>query len=443
MRPRIWSRMQKRHLVVLAVLVMLVIVGGVAWWLARSIDAKAELERVLSEALGRDVTIGMLDVDPRGHVGLRDVEIANPQGFEGAPLLHAGELQLDVGLSTLLDREVVGVVTVRAVDLHVVKQGGTTNLHGMLQQRGTGKPIDLHLDLAIHAAHVVLDDRDRGESLELDGVDVRVLASNREGEHSGEGQVTIAAVGLHGVTMRDVSMRVRGDDERVAIDELHGTVGKAGTVTGSGSLFLGGDKGWQFELAAEQIDLASDVAPVVSTLYPPLASSVAGTAATGFLAGSFTLSGNGLHWEQIEPTLAGKGRITLTDVVLPRESLLLAIAALAGREGESLTLAKVELELALADRWITLERVTSDAQSVEVPVTGRVSISGELDLKVELMPLVKAFGGGAYADAARYTTSIPVRVRGTTRKPELAPPRAEDLAKGLLGGALRRALAPK
>lgn len=435
--------MQKRHTLVLAVVVLLAIAGGVAWWLVRSIDAKAQLERVLSDALGREVTIGALDVDPRGHVALRDVDVANPPGFDGAPLLHAGELDIDVELSTLLDREVVGVVTVRAVDLHVVKQGGTTNLHGMFPKRGGGKPIDLHLDLAIHAAHVELEDRDRGESLALDGVDVRVLASNREGEQHGEGQVTIAAIGLHGVTMRDVSMRVLGDGERVAIEELRGTVGTAGTVTGSGSLFLGGDRGWQFELVAEQIDLASDVAPVVSTLYPPLASSIEGTAATGFVAGSFTLSGNGLHWEQIEPTLAGKGRITLTDVVLPRESLLLAIAALAGREGESLTLTKVELELALADRWITLERVTSDAQSVAVPVTGRVSLSGELDLKVELMPLVQAFGGGAYAGAAKYTTSIPVRVRGTTRKPELAPPRAGDLAKGLLGGALRRTLAPQ
>ncbi|HWB81596.1 MAG TPA: AsmA-like C-terminal region-containing protein [Nannocystaceae bacterium] len=435
--------MQPRHKLVIAALVLFAIAGGVAWWLVRSIDAKAELERVLSDALGREVTIGVLDVDPRGHVALRDVDIANPPGWGDAPLLHAGELDIDVELSTLLDREVVGVVTVRAVDLRVVKANGTTNLHGMFPKRGGGKPIDLHLDLAIHAAHVELEDRDRGESLALDGVDVRVLASNRDGEQQGDARLTIASVGLHGVTMRDVSLRVLGDGERVAIEDLRGTVGKAGTVTGSGSLFLGGDKGWQFELAAQHIDLASDVAAVVSTLYPPLASSVESTAATGFLAGSFTLSGRGLHWAQIEPTLAGKGRITLTDVVLPRESLLLAIAALAGREGESLTLTKVELELALADRWITLERVSSDAQSVAVPVTGRVSLSGELDLKVELMPLVQAFGGGAYAGAAKYTTSIPVRVRGTTKKPELAPPRAEDLAKGLLGGALRRALGPE
>ena len=223
--------MQKRHKVVIAVLVLLAIAGAVAWWLVRSIDGKAQLERVLSEALGREVTIGALDVDPRGRVALRDVDIANPPGFAGAPLLHAGELDIDVELSTLLDREVVGVVTVRAVDLHVVKQGGTTNLHGMFPQRGGGKPIDLHLDLAIHAAQVELEDRDRGESLALEGVDVRVLASNREGEKHGEGQVTIAAIGLHGVTMRDVSMRVLGDDERDAIEELRGTVGNAGIVT--------------------------------------------------------------------------------------------------------------------------------------------------------------------------------------------------------------------
>jgi hypothetical protein len=58
------------------------------------------------------------------------------------------------------------------------------------------------------------------------------------------------------------------------------------------------------------------------------------------------------------------------------------------------------------------------------------------------MPLVRAFGGGVYAKVASYTSSIPVRVRGTLAHPELAPPRAEDLARGVLGGALRRALAP-
>ena len=59
------------------------------------------------------------------------------------------------------------------------------------------------------------------------------------------------------------------------------------------------------------------------------------------------------------------------------------------------------------------------------------------------MPLVSAFGGGAYASVARVTTSLPVRITGTVQDPELAPPRVRDLAPGLLGGAVVRALSPK
>ncbi len=436
--------MRKRYFV-LAAVVLATLLLGAAWWFLRSGNAKAELERVLSDALARDVTIGALELDPRGHVSLVDVVIANPPGFEGAPILRAARLDIDVALDTLLDRELVGVVQASGVELHVVKRDATTNLHGMLPERGGGgggKPTHVHLDLVIEGARVVVDDEDRGEQLVLEGVDLRLLASNAGDERRAEAQVTIASVSLHGVVLREVGMRVHGDRERIALDELVGAIGEHGTLRGSGSLFLGETQGWRFELVAEAIDLAGDVAPVVTTLYPPLASSIAGSAATGSVGGTFALSGTGLHWEQIRPTLAGQGRITLVDVVVPRDSLLPAIAALAGGEGQGLSLARVDVELALEDGWVTLERVTSDAKSVELPITGRVSLLGELDLKVELMPLVQAFGGGAYASAARYTTSIPVRIRGTTRKPELAPPKAEDLARGLLGAGLRRALSP-
>jgi AsmA-like C-terminal region len=436
--------MRKLAIVVGAIVVLVAIATGLAWWSLRSGNAKAELERLLSEALAREVAIGVLEVDPRGHVTLREVDVAEPPGFEGPPLLHAARLDLDIALDTLLAGRIDGIMQASGVELRVVARGSTTNLHGMLPRRDghAGKPIDVHLDLAITGAHVELVDEDRAETLELEGVDVRVLLDNREGDRHADAEVAIASLGLHGVGVRALTMTVHGDAERVTIEDLHGSIGHAGTLQGSGELSLAAARGWSFALTAAQVDLEGDVAQVIGALYPPLAASVDATAASGRAAARFTISGNGLHWQQIRPTLAGTGTLVLTDVSLPRDSLLLALAGLAGRQGGELALARVEVVLAVAADWITLTRVSTDGSSIAVPIRGRVSLGGELDLLVELMPLVRAFGGGVYAQAASYTTSIPVRVGGTLDHPELAPPRAEDLARGLLGGALRRALQP-
>jgi hypothetical protein len=100
-------------------------------------------------------------------------------------------------------------------------------------------------------------------------------------------------------------------------------------------------------------------------------------------------------------------------------------------------------ELQIADDWITLAGVEVEGAPFALPVRGRVSLGGELDLVVDLMPAVRAFGGGIYAEVARYTTSLPVRVRGTTAAPELAPPSPADVAKGVVGGLIFRALEPE
>jgi hypothetical protein len=77
---------------------------------------------------------------------------------------------------------------------------------------------------------------------------------------------------------------------------------------------------------------------------------------------------------------------------------------------------------------------------VHAPVAGRVGFDGSLDLAVDLMPLVEAYGGGVYAAAAKVATSIPVRIGGTVRDPTLKAPTTKDVATSLLGGALRRAV---
>lgn len=430
-----------RRAVLLLLLSVVVATGGTAWWWTRADRVRAQLEVLLGDALGRHVRIGQLELDPRGHVTLRDVDVANPPGFDGAPLLHAAELELDVALSSLLDREVAGVVTARGVDVRMIKQGGTTNLAGLIRpRRAPGEPVDLHLDVAITASRVSLEDRDRGQSLALDGVDLRVLLSNRDGLDGAEAEVRIAEVGLHGLPVREVVAVVRADGEDVVVDGLRARIGERGSFAGSGRIFLSDARDWEVTGTVADVDLDADVRRVVAAIYPPLSSAVDATAATGRIGATVSLSGAGLHWAQIRPMLAGTGTLELHDVVLPRGSLLLGLAALVGRPDEPWPLPHGTVTFALAHEWITLERVTAQGATASLPIGGRVSLGGELDLHADLMPLLPLFGGGVYREVAAHATTLPVRVRGTIEKPELAPPTAKDVGKSLLGGLIRRSL---
>lgn len=443
MRARVAERTVLRR-VFIAVVVVLLLVAlawfGVTRWLA-SDDPRARLQAALSDALQRDVTIGGLVVEGE-HVVLTGVAIGNPEGFDGAPLLRAERIELDVALEDLLDDELTGVVRANAIDLRIVKHNGTTSLLGPLRPRSPGgRALDMHVDLAITSSRLLLEDLDRGQSLALEGVGMRVLLSNRDGAREGQASVTIAEVGLHGIPLRDVRLRAQANDETVELSELQGTLGRAGRVHGTGRMWIGGERGWTFDIVAEDVDLDGDVRPLVAVLYPPLTTTanLVATAATGKLAARVQLGGTGLHWEQVRPTLAGTGTVTLMDVELPPDSMLLDLAALAGRPPGPWTLARIAVEVTLADAWLSLGRVTTD-DALAIPLEGRVSLAGELDLRVDLMPLVRAFGGGVYKEVARVATSLPVRIGGTVQAPEIAPPTASDVGRSLLGGAMRRAL---
>ncbi|MBX7083648.1 MAG: AsmA-like C-terminal region-containing protein [Nannocystaceae bacterium] len=433
--------MRRLVLVLLSLVLVVAGVAGALWWTWRSIDVRAELEARLTEAVGRPVHLGAVEVDARGRVALHDVTVDDDPAFSERPLLHAEAIALDIALESLLDRELVGVSTARGVTLHVVKRGGTTNLAGLFPTRGGGGTgMDVQLDLAITDAKVELEDADRGETLQLDDVDVRVLLSNRGGDKQAAATVAIATVGLHGVALHELTATVRGSNEGFTIDELQARLGQRGRVSGHGELLLSGPRGWSFTLAVAQADLDADLRPIVAAVFPPLAQPLQSTAAAGTLGATVTLGGAGLHWAQVRPSLQGHGTVQLRDLVLPPGSLLVDLAALAGHDGKALTLHEAEVTFDLADDWVSLTRVTADGAITTVPLTGRVSLGGALDLRFDLMPILSRFGGGAYQAIARHATSLPVRIRGTVSKPELAPPTAADAGRSLLGGALRRVL---
>jgi hypothetical protein len=125
---------------------------------------------------------------------------------------------------------------------------------------------------------------------------------------------------------------------------------------------------------------------------------------------------------------------------VPEGSLITLVAALGGRPPGPLRLSHASASFELADEWVQLGTMVSDGAAFDPHVRGRVALDGRLDLTVDLMPVVEAFGGGAYAQASRYTTSLPVRIEGTAQAPELKPPALEDVARGLVGAAIERAL---
>ncbi len=433
--------MRRLLFVVLAILVGASLIGGGAWLWWRSGDPRERLAALLSESLGRQVVIGAVDVNGDGTVVLRDVEVGNPLAWDGAPMFTAASIDIDVALEELLDRELVGQVEATAIDLRVIKQAGSLNLAGLVPRRAAGgDPIDLHLAVVIHAARVTLDDLDRDHHAVLDGVDLRVLLSNRDGSREAQANVEIARIDLHALAIEQVAFVASASNDKVALSELSARLGKSGRLQGAGEVFLRGEQGWSFDLEATDVDLDDEVRPVVAAFYPPIASGADAIGASAQVGARVSLGGTGLHWEQVKPSLAGRGRLALANLQLPATSLLLAIAELAGRPSGPFSLESVAVEFSLANGWIALDRISADEHTVALPVTGRVSLAGELDLKVELMPAVRAFGGGAYAKLAQITTSIPVRVGGTLAAPKLRPPSAGDIGSGLLGGALTRAL---
>jgi hypothetical protein len=430
----------RKLLLGLFVALLLVFGAAAAWWHWR-VDPRLELERRLTEALGRTVTIGTLEVDPRGHVALGDVTIANQADFAGEPLLHATSITIDVALAELIDGKIVGVARADGITLRLARHGGITNLDGFVRPRSTGRErSDLHLDLVIAGANLLLEDVDRRQSLPLTGVDVRVLVSNRDDARIAEATLAIAEIGLGGLPVRDVSMSLRAEGDVVAVSELEGRIGEHGTLAGSGSIYTSDRRNWAFSLTVADVDLDGDVRPVVRAVFPALASPVDATAATGRIGATIDVEGSGLHWVDIRSTLAGRGTVELHDVHLPRGSLLVGIAALGGRADAPWKVDHAAVAFTIADGWITLPESTTAGQPLGLAITGRVSLTGELELRADLMPLVAVFGGGAYAAVAKRATSLPLRIEGTLDAPKIQPPTMRDAASSLLGGALRNAL---
>jgi hypothetical protein len=428
---------------VLVVVLVVAAVGGALWlggWLD-SKDARAEAERILSEAIGRPVHIEAVEVEPfNAFVQLKGVRVDNLEEWGSEPLMTAATVTLNLELDDLLDRHLDGDLRAEGVALRVAKRGHETNLDGMGRPTEDREPIDLDMQILIYDGDVDVTDLDRDETLRLAHVRVESSLSNRSDSRASVMEMDAGPISLHGVEIDELELRVLADDAAVRIDRIRGRIGEIGGLTGAGELDLDSST-WSFALQVTNIELDEEIVPVVEVVYPPVIAAAQSEQELprGRVSGRVELRGQGLHWYVVRPTLAGEGEIRIQELHIPDSSLLAMVAHVVGAPSGPLTLDEAGAKFSLAQGWIDLKSVTVGRKEVRSPVRGRVGLDGRLDLLVDLMPVVRLFGEDAHAAIAHYTTSIPVRVRGTTAEPSIEPPTGKDVAKGLLGGALKRA----
>jgi uncharacterized protein involved in outer membrane biogenesis len=121
-----------RILIGLAIVVA-IIVGGVSLYLDRFL--KAQVEAGATEALGVETTIGSLRLGILGgELRLADLEVANPEGFEGETLLALRSGHVSVSLASLLSDTIeVGDITLDGLEV-LLEQSGRQSNYGELMK---------------------------------------------------------------------------------------------------------------------------------------------------------------------------------------------------------------------------------------------------------------------------------------------------------------------
>lgn len=126
----------KRLFRLLILVVILIVVGGIAFVSYVDGVARSAVEEAATESLGvkttlADMNVGILDAN----CTLDGLRIANPEGFAGDDFLRMRQGHIDVNLSTLMDDVVeIPELTFDGVDLNVVLDGDRGNYDVILDR---------------------------------------------------------------------------------------------------------------------------------------------------------------------------------------------------------------------------------------------------------------------------------------------------------------------
>ena len=186
----------KSILTVSALAFALMFGGGVYVLSQLNVLAKPLVEKIASDALGADVSIGAMDISlPEKRVRVRDIHIANPEGFSKPHALGVGNIE--VGLRSvskgLIDFENIDV---GAVQVFLEVQPDGTNLHKLKSGIKGGKEEAGKEPLKVIIRHFVLEGAQVYPSVTL--LDVQDLKP-----------VKVAPVRLNGIGVKENGILAR------------------------------------------------------------------------------------------------------------------------------------------------------------------------------------------------------------------------------------------
>ncbi len=428
-----------RWIAVVFVLIVVFFLFGLPALLSTE-GGRNKLASVLGDAIDREVGIGGLDVGFLfGSVDLEELSIGNPKGFPKGRMLEARRVHLDASLRRLLAGSIEGTMEASGVELHVLVKDGRTNLDGLggsdekeKDEEEKGEAPELHLVVRLTDSRVTLEDLDKKEKVVVDGVDVDFVLSNRGGEANSRLTVHIDAIDQKTLRLHDIRLDAFQQEGLIRIRELSAEIANKGRVVGSAQLSDG--DAWQASLRLVSVGIDEPMQPFVAALYPPAAAQ--GGPLAGTLDGEFNISGRGLTWEEIRPTLEGTGEVKLSSLNLPAGSLISMLAQGGGRGDGTVGLFDAGALFDIKDGWFTFHRLSASGEQVRYDLSGRVSLTGDLDLKVDLKPAALRYGGGQFEKYLKYVDKLDFRIKGNTDNPKLRPPRLDDLLRDAAGGAL-------
>jgi uncharacterized protein involved in outer membrane biogenesis len=124
--------MRARSVILLALAIVLIAIGALAWWLYSSRDVliKRAIEHYGPQLTGTAVIVKAVKLEPVQGVGaITGLEIGNPQGFSAARALSLGEMRLAVDPATIT-KDVVHVkeISLEAPTINYERGAGGDNL---------------------------------------------------------------------------------------------------------------------------------------------------------------------------------------------------------------------------------------------------------------------------------------------------------------------------
>ena len=188
-------RWLKRLTLLLVVLAAAVLLGGPV--LLSSDFGRTRVESSLSHALGREVSLGSLDVGFFfSSLSASDVEMGHPDGFPEGKTVAIRSMQIECGLRDLLDGKVSGRLAGTGVNLVVLKKGERTTLDGLGGSgeggEGDTPPLDLEVDL--DECNFMYADLDSKEETHFKEISLHAHLKDGAGLKNGVGQGDAALI---------------------------------------------------------------------------------------------------------------------------------------------------------------------------------------------------------------------------------------------------------